>query len=81
MGKKDSKNPTIHFYEHFVRTAVLVITSDGICKAEHLLKVIDEGATSSIPIYEIPHCKLTKLSSIRVIKENMGLGVKHYKYT
>ena len=61
--------------------AVPVIASGGMGKPEDLLEVVRHGAADAVAMADILHYKRAKISDIRAIAENAGLGVRHYEYT
>ena len=60
--------------------AVPVIASGGMGKPEDLLEVVRHGAADAVAMADILHYKRAKISDIRAIAENAGLGVRHYEY-
>ena len=61
--------------------AVPVIASGGMGKPEDLLEVVRYGAADAVAMADILHYKRAKISDIRAIAENAGLGVRHYEYS
>jgi len=57
---------------------VPIIASGGMGKPEDLISAVNEGGADAISMADVLHYKRTKISEIRYVAQNFGLGVRHY---